>query len=188
MLEVKAVRATAGTPPAGGDDESRPFGKARKFPRCSFGHKKCVISKFMAFQKLRQKGKSASPWEDPPGVKKTSGQHRAHKNAAGVRGGGAQAQITGVRQWRVTPLNEQDHCFPFSMVDFLFSRTASTFHTPFPVGRPCLRDLPGLQPRLLRYQPDGEFLHLSAYQMSHLQNAEVTYLAHRYSPVAVRSQ
>lgn len=62
------MRATAG-----GDDESGPFGKARKFPRCLLSHKKCVASKFMASQELSEKGRYTSLWEDPVGVKKTRG-------------------------------------------------------------------------------------------------------------------
>ena len=90
MLEVKAVRATAG-----GADESRPFGKARKFPRCLLSHKKCVASKFMASQELREKGRYASQWEDPPGVEKTRGQQSTLEKV-----GGRQVQTTGMRQWK----------------------------------------------------------------------------------------
>ena len=90
MLEVKAVRATAG-----GDDELGPFGKARKFPRCLLSHKKCVVSKFMASQELREKGRYASLWEDLAGVEKTRGQQNTLEKV-----GGRQVQTTGMRPWK----------------------------------------------------------------------------------------
>lgn len=78
-----------------------PFGKAGKFPRCTFGHKKFVASRFIAFQEPREKGRSASRWRLTRSQEnKWQASEEHNKN---VGGGGR--DYWNAAGW-VSPLNE----------------------------------------------------------------------------------
>ena len=93
---------------------SDPFEKVRKFPRRSFGHKKFVASRFTAFQKPREKRRSASPGRPTWGEgDKWLAQAELAENDGVVRGrGGGRSDYRNAAVW-VSPVNEEA-CFPFA--------------------------------------------------------------------------
>lgn len=88
-----------------------------------------------ASQEPREKGRSASPWR-ATWVQRTSGQHR--QSLLRMLGGSG---CRGAAVWGC-PLNEQTIASS-SHGRFPVLAQASTFHTPFPAGRQCLRDCLG---------------------------------------------